>query len=141
MTKKSFKIILSAGIILTAVFIFMPERKENPEPVAVVPAVTTAERINYFALHGWEAEEIFSRDIIIPSEFSESYEDFAEIQDKQKLPLRECKGMDAVLYTYRIKNYAPDNKNLLAELIVCDGKAVSSAIYAEDDSDYIISVH
>ena len=97
--KKSFKIILSAGIILTAVFIFMPERKENPEPVAVVPAVTTAERINYFALHGWEAEEIFSRDIIIPSEFSESYEDFAEIQDKQKLPLRECKGMDAVLYT------------------------------------------
>lgn len=139
--KKSFKIILSAGIILTAVFIFMPEKNENPEPTAKVSATTTAERINYFALHGWEVEEIFSKDIIIPTEFNENYESFAQIQDKQKLPLREYKGMNGILYTYRIKNYSPDNKNLLAELIVCDGKAVSSAIYAEDDSDYIISVH
>lgn len=138
--KKSFKIILSAGIILTAVFIFIPEKKESPEPTAKVSASTVSERINYFALHGWEAEEIFSKNITIPSEFNESYELFAQLQDKQKLPLRECKGMDAVLYTYRIKNYTPDNKNLLAELMVCDGKAVSSAIYAEDDSSYIISV-
>lgn len=119
----------------------MPEKNENPEPTAKVSATTTAERINYFALHGWEVEEIFSKDIIIPTEFNENYESFAQIQDKQKLPLREYKGMNGILYTYRIKNYSPDNKNLLAELIVCDGKAVSSAIYAEDDSDYIISVH
>lgn len=138
--KKSYKIILSAGIILTACIIFIPEKKEKPEPTAKVSASTVTERINYFAMHGWEAEEIFSKNIIIPSEFNESYESFVQLQDKQKLPLRECKGKDAVLYTYRIKNYTPDNKNLLAELMVCDGKAVSSAIYAEDDSSYVISV-
>ena len=63
-----------------------------------------------------------------------------ELQDKQKLPLREYRGKNAELYTYRIKNYNPDNKNLLAELIVCDGNAVSSVIYAEDDAEYILSV-
>lgn len=138
--KKIHAVILTAGIIVTACIIFIPEKEEKPEPIARVSAGTSAERINYFSLHGWETEEIFSRDIIIPNEFSESYEVFAQLQDKQKLPLREYKGSNAVLYTYRIKNYNPDEKNLMAELIVCDGKAVSSAIYDENDSDYIISV-
>lgn len=138
--KKIHTLILTAGIIVTACIIFIPEKEEKPEPIARVSAGTSAERINYFSLHGWETEEIFSRDIVIPNEFSESYEVFAQLQDKQKLPLREYKGSNAVLYTYRIKNYNPDEKNLMAELIVCDGKAVSSAIYDENDSDYIISV-
>lgn len=138
--KKIHAVILTAGIIVTACIIFIPEKEEKPEPIARVSARTSAERINYFSLHGWETEEIFSRDIVIPNEFSESYEVFAQLQDKQKLPLREYKGSNAVLYTYRIKNYNPDEKNLMAELIVCDGKAVSSAIYDENDSDYIISV-
>ncbi len=118
----------------------MPEKKEKPSPAAIVPASTVSERINYFGMHGWEAEEIFSKNIKIPEEFSESYEAFVQLQDKQKLPLRECCGKDAQLYTYRITNYNPENKNLLAELIVCDGSAVSSVIYAEDDSEYILSV-
>lgn len=138
--KKIHAVILTAGIIVTACIIFIPEKEEKPESIARVSAGTSAERINYFSLHGWETEEIFSRDIVIPNEFSESYEVFAQLQDKQKLPLREYKGSNAVLYTYRIKNYNPDEKNLMAELIVCDGKAVSSAIYDENDSDYIISV-
>lgn len=138
--KKIHAVILTAGIIVTACIIFIPEKEEKPKPIARVSAGTSAERINYFSLHGWETEEIFSRDIVIPNEFSESYEVFAQLQDKQKLPLREYKGSNAVLYTYRIKNYNPDEKNLMAELIVCDGKAVSSAIYDENDSDYIISV-
>lgn len=138
--KKIHAVILTAGIILTACIVFIPEKEEKPEPIARVSAGTPTERINYFSLHGWEAEEIFSRDIVIPNEFSESYEVFAQLQDKQKLPLREYKGSNAILYTYRIKNYNPDEKNLMAELIVCDGKAISSAIYDENNSDYIISV-
>jgi len=139
--KKYYKIITAVSIILIAGFILMPEKKEKSEPIAaIVPASTTSERINYFGLHGWEAEEIFSKNIIIPSEFTGGYEEFAKLQDNQKLPLRKFAGHDAVLYTYRITNYNPDDRNLLAELIVCDGKAVSSVIYAEDDSEYILSV-
>lgn len=138
--KKYYKVIIGVSILLIAGFILMPESEEKPEPLAVVSASTDTERINYFALHGWEVEELFSKDITVPSEFSESYELFVQIQDKQKLPLRNCKGKNAVLYTYRITNYSPEDRNLLAELIVCDNIAVSSIIYGEDDSDYILSV-
>ncbi|MDD6346351.1 MAG: DUF4830 domain-containing protein [Oscillospiraceae bacterium] len=138
--KRYYKIITAVSIILVGGFILMPEKKELPESSAKVPASTVSERIGYFALHGWEAEEIFSKNIIIPERFSENYQAFVELQDKQRLPLREYRGKNAELYTYRIKNYNPDNKNLLAELIVCDGNAVSSVIYAEDDAEYILSV-
>lgn len=138
--KTYYKIIIAVSIILIAGFILMPEKSEKTEPTAKVPASTLSERINYFGIHGWEAEELFSQNITIPEVFNENYEAFAEIQDKQKLPLREYAGRDALLYTYRIKNYSPENKNLLAELIVCDDKAISSLIYAEDDSEYILSV-
>lgn len=138
--KKYYKIVIAVSIILVAGFILIPEKEKNGISPASVAAATVSERISYFALHGWEVEEMFSKNITIPSQFSESYESFAEIQDKQRLPLREYKGKDAVLYTYRITNYNPDNKNLLAELIVCDDIAVSSIIYAEDDTEYILSV-
>lgn len=138
--KRYYKIAIAMSILIIIGFILMPESKEKSVTTAKVSASTTFERINYFALHGWEVEELFSKDIIIPSEFSDSYEVFAQIQDKQKLPLRKFMGEEGTLYTYSVKNYTPDNKNLLGELIVCDNIAVSSIIYAEDDATYMISV-
>lgn len=140
--KKYYTIIIFVSILLVLGFILMPDSKsKDKSETETVSAQTTAERINYFALHGWETEELFSKNITIPSEFNESYEIFVQMQDKQNMPLRKYKGFEAVLYTYKVTNYSPDGKNLLAELIVCDGKAVSSIIYAEDDASYMLSVH
>ena len=54
------------------------------------------------------------------------------LQDEQGLPLRRHKGEEAQLYVYQVKNYSPDGKNMLAELIVCNNVAVASMIYSED---------
>lgn len=132
--KNAYKLIIGAGVIISAVMLFIPKKSaENTNPPSTaVSASTVAERLEYFASHGWEAEEIGSRRIIIPQNFSDSYEEYAEIQDKQGLPLRKYAGKEAEIFTYNIKNYSPESKNLLAELIVCDSIAVASLIYSED---------
>jgi len=131
-------IISAAALIIT--FIFMPEAENDTPEKAVINASTASQRIDYFASHGWEVEELYSKQIIIPSEFNDVYEEYAQIQDKQGLPLRKFAGKNAVLYVYQVKNYSPNGKNMLAELIVCNNSAAASLIYSEDQGSIRMKV-
>ena len=76
--------------------------------------------------------EISGKDVTIPADFSDKYEEYALLQDKQGLPLRKYAGRNAKLYVYEVKNYSPDSRKMLAELLVCDDTAVASLVYSED---------
>lgn len=130
MSKKFVIAAIAAAVILSAVIIIFPDR-EPPETAgnAVTDASDSEHRTAYFASHGWEVEEISVRDITIPSDFSSAYEEYAVIQDKQGLPLREYAGRDAKIYTYDVINYSPDNRPVYAELLVCDNTAIASVVY------------
>lgn len=117
---------------------FRPEKKTQ-QPL-VIPASNESERTAYFASHGWEVREISCSDILIPAVFSEKYSEYAEIQDRQRLPLRENAGKNAVIYVYDIRNFRPDNQKMLAELIVCEGNAVASLVYSEDGKTIVSPV-
>ena len=105
----------------------------NDDTSAVsISAENAAQRISYFASHGWEVEEISERCVTIPESFSSVYEEYALMQDKQGLPLRRYAGRNARLFVYEVKNYSPQNKKMLAELLVCDNTAVASMVYSED---------
>ena len=142
MQKKKMLIILSAAaVVMVSAFIFIPERRSPEIPKdPPVAASTAAERTDYFAMHGWEVEEIAGKSVTIPTEFSDTYERYAEIQDKQGMPLREYAGRDATLYVYDVKNYSPDNKKMLAELLVCDDTAIASLVYSEDGGSLRLAV-
>jgi hypothetical protein len=140
--KIKFKILLCAGIILTAAAFIIPT-KSNPYSVPesdFVSASNSAERVNYFALHGWDVEEIDCKSVTIPTDFSTAYEEYACLQDKQGMPLREYAGKAAQLYVYQVKNYSPESKNLLAELLVCDDTAVASMVYSDDGGELKMAV-
>ncbi|SHM10791.1 DUF4830 domain-containing protein [Ruminococcus flavefaciens] len=119
-------------VFAAAAFALASCGKNEAIPPQLPQAADASQRIGYFASHGWEVEEISERDIIIPHEFSDIYEEYAEMQDRQGLPLREYSGRSARLYTYEVKNYSPENMKMLAELLVCDDKAVASMVYSED---------
>lgn len=141
MKKKILLLVIIALIIYAVIFLIPDKKPENKKSEKTrISAVTTAERIDYFALHGWEVEEISEKEIIIPSEFSEAYEEYAIIQDKQGLPLREYAGKNARLYVYTVRNYSPENQKMLAELIVCDDIVVASLVYSEDGGKTRLSV-
>ena len=62
-------------------------------------------------------------------------------QDKQGMPLREYAGKNATLYVYSVKNYRPDNKKMLAELLVCNDTAIASLVYSEDGGSVRMAVN
>ena len=99
---------------------------------SAVSAADISQRTDYFASHGWEVEEISEAPVTIPSVFTGIYEEYAAMQDRQGLPLRKYAGRSAVLFTYEVKNYSPESKKMLAELLVCDDTAVASMVYSED---------
>ena len=132
MKKRTLIITLSALIFAAAVTLFPGNISTPQNPTDSVPASAPSQRIDYFASHGWDVHEIACRNVVIPSVFSPAYEEYARIQDKQGLPLREYAGSDAQLYLYEVKNYSPESKNMLAELLVCDDIAVASLVYSED---------
>ena len=131
---KIIPLLLTGTALAAAAFIAVniyPRYNDAPEEV-FVPAATVNERMEYFTSHGWETEEISEKAITIPSVFSQDYEEYARIQDKQGLPLRRYAGRSGALYTFRVRNYSPGNRKMLAELIVCDDIAVASMVYSED---------
>lgn len=133
MKKKILLLLIIAIAIYAVIFLFPDKKPENKTTEKTrISAGTTAERIDYFALHGWEVEEISEKEIIIPAEFSGAYEEYAVIQDKQGLPLREYAGKNARLFTYSVRNYSPENQKMNAELIVCNDIIVASLVYSED---------
>lgn len=140
---KKRTIIMISGVIALGALVWITSGKEDIPSSTVTDAVaaaTVSERIDYFASHGWEVEEIAGKDITIPSEFSSAYEEYAMIQDKQGLPLREYAGQNGRLYVYEVKNYSPESRKMLAELLVCDNRAVASMVYSEDGGEIRLSV-
>lgn len=143
MSKKFIIAVTAAAVILGAIIIADPDNKDVqkiPESTPV-DASTASSRIDYFAAHGWEVEEISGKDIMIPADFSESYEQYAALQDKQGMPLREYAGKSGKLYVYEVKNYSPGSKKMLAELIVCDNTAIASLVYSDNGDGTQMSVN
>lgn len=140
--KKLTLLLIGTALAVGAVIVLgaVPRYDDEPEEV-FVPASTSAERLDYFASHGWETEEISEKPMTIPSVFSQEYEEYARIQDKQGLPLRRFAGRSAELYLFKVKNYSPDNLKMMAELIVCDDIAVASMVYSEDGETVRMPVH
>ena len=140
---KKYLFLLASAAVLTAAVFIVPAKNSGkssvPESVHI-SAATVAERLDYFASHGWEVEEIAGKDVTIPGEFSEVYEEYASIQDKQGLPLRDYAGRNARLYVYEVKNYSPENRKMLAELLVCDNTAVASMVYSDDGGSLRLAV-
>ena len=141
MSKKTMYILISAAIAIAVIILIFPDSKPSDVPASAnVDASTAGRRIDYFASHGWEVEEIAEKNIVIPADFSDGYEQYAQLQDKQGLPLREYAGRNAHLYVYDVKNYSPESRKMLAELLVCDDTAIASMVYSEDGGSLRLAV-
>lgn len=141
MKKQTVILISAAAVLILAAFFAPPKQDAKRVPESdCTSASTVSERIEYFASHGWEVEEISEKNVTIPTEFTSAYEEYALMQDKQGLPLREYAGRNAQLYVYEVKNYSPESRKMLAELLVCDNTAIASMVYSEDGGSLRLSV-
>lgn len=124
------KVIFGAALAITGVIViimtFLSNHSAKPaDASAVISCSTAEERAAYINNLGWQFDNEEQKEITIPAEWSNVYEEYNTIQKKQGFDLTPYKGKTAVIYTYNITNYK-GNENVIADLIVSGGVLIGA---------------
>ncbi len=96
-------------------------------------ASNAEERIAFFSQFGWEISEdpLEVKEVVIPTEFDETYEEYNTLQKNQGLDLSKYKGKRVKLWSYEIKNY-PGYENaygvIHGNILVYEGVVIGADI-------------
>lgn len=96
-------------------------------------AGTNNERLEFISQFGWEVNEEPAevREIIIPAEFDETYENYNALQLSQSLDLSGYCGKRVKRWTYIIKNYPDipaDDETIRFNMIVYKDKVIGGDV-------------
>ena len=128
MNKKKLLMLLvgAAAVILALVFVFGGgDEPENPRAAELkllqkCRLATNDDRLALLTDLGWEVamrpEE--TREVMIPSEFSDVYTRYNELQKEQGMDLAGYKGETVMRYTYLVVNLPSGETNVRATLLV-----------------------
>ncbi len=102
-------------------------------------AKTTEQQVALLSGFGYEVDPqpALIEEIIIPAEFDEAYEKYNEYQKMSGFDLSKYKGRRAKKYTYIIKNYSSRNEEVVANLIVYNGKAIGGDVSASAPNGFV----
>ena len=121
-----FGIVLALTGVIVILLTFIGNHSAAVQTAAQIQCATPEERSAYLTSLGWEFDSgETEKEITVPSEFNQVYEDYNDIQKKQGFDLEEHKGETATLYTYNITNYK-SNENDVADLIVANGVLIGA---------------
>lgn len=110
---KLFKFVLFSLVAVFAVIGgIISVSKESGKPASKVDNInmragTGEERVAFFSQFGWQVNEtpLEIKEVVIPTEFDETYTEYNEIQKQQKLNLEKYKGVRVKMFSYEILNY------------------------------------
>ncbi|MBR5245753.1 MAG: DUF4830 domain-containing protein [Clostridia bacterium] len=126
---------LGAFIVLTVISLMVLSRESkmtSNDGSINLKALTHQERMSFVSQYGWEIEEepVEIKEIIIPTEFDETYTAYNQIQKQQGFDLLEYSGERAKRWTYIVKNYEGyENKECIhINILVYDGIVIGGDV-------------
>lgn len=89
-----------------------------------------SQRIAFLQSFGWSVEEepCEIRELLIPAEFGDVYEEYEKLQKEQGLSLKEYRGCLVKRYTYVVKNHPMELEYARANLLVYEEKIIGGDI-------------
>lgn len=103
---------LLVAVVLTVIGGIVYVSSTESMPVSKIGSVsmkaeTPEERLNFFRQFSYIASEnpVEVKEVVIPTEFDETYEEYNELQKKQGLDLTPYKGVRVKSWSYEILNY------------------------------------
>lgn len=136
--KANKKTIIGAAFVLTALIVLafvIPGKAEkvNSTLGVSIGMETNEERIAFLKNFGYDvlSEPREIKDIVIPEEFDETYEQYNNLQKQQGFDLSKYKGKSAKTYSYAVTNYPGIEKSeetIRANMIIVEGKIVAGDI-------------
>ncbi len=129
--------ILAVIIIVCACLLVRGERNKTAKTAAEnsisLKASNAEERIAFLSQFGWEVskEPAEVAEIVIPSEFDETNEEYNALQKTQGFDLSEYKGQRVKRWSYTVNNY-PGYENseavIRANILVLDGTVIGGDV-------------
>ncbi len=112
-----------------------------------LPDGSTAQlRRQYITALGYRcSEQELSREIVIPAEFSEVYQNYNELQKQYGFDLSRFKGDSATVYTYSVTDYPDPSggfyRDINLNLIVSNGKIIGGDISSAELDGFMEGLH
>ena len=123
-------------LVLLVIISFFIEDKIGPVTKGTeinAKATTAEERISFLSQFGWKINEdpVEVTEVIIPSEFNDTYSQYNEIQKNQSMNLEPYKGKRVKKWVYEVKNYpgyAEESGCIRATLLIYEGLVIGGDI-------------
>lgn len=134
---KIISVILVIAVIIGGVM-FLPNK--NTEDVQeLYYAETNEQRIEFLESFGWDVSEdaIDTREVTIPSEFSDVYTNYNTMQLAQGFDLLPYSGVICTQYIYLITNYPNEESQINATLLVYEGQIIGGDVYCSDADGFM----
>ncbi len=131
-SKKKLTIaILALVVLIAAILLIFSGGGEAKEAISLSGSARTAkDRVSLIKSLGWEIEEepIETQSVVIPTEFTGVYADYAKLQEEQGFNLSKYAGKEATRYTYRVLNYPGVEDSVVIDIIVYRGKVIAGDV-------------
>ncbi len=132
--KKAILAVIALALVLAALILLAGlrgrNRTEKHGEGASMGVSDAAGAVRYLNSLGWEVdpEPLEVRELVIPRQFSGVYADYVQLQKKQGFPIEQYGGMDAVRYTFRVRNYPTGESEVVADLVVSGQTVIAGDI-------------
>ncbi|MDY4588091.1 MAG: DUF4830 domain-containing protein [Oscillospiraceae bacterium] len=128
-TKRS-RLPLVLGLLLLAAAVIWLGWRLIRSGESGIPGETEQQRISYIESFGWNAgiTRVDVKEIRIPVDFDEVYEEYNAIQRQQGFDLRRYRAHSVRQYTYEISRTDDDPVPMLAHLLVENGVIIGADI-------------
>ena len=124
--KKWGIVVVAAGVLLLALIVIP---KLQPDLSGGIPGETNSQRVTFLAQYGWEVEEepVEIRDVTIPEEFDQVYQQYNGVQKSQGMDLTPYAGKNCRQWIYQVNNY-PEEGTVRATILVYEGQIIGGDI-------------
>ena len=147
-TSKSKIIALIVAVVAIIVAVVMVAGKSN-SPAATdsqinIKAENAEQRAAFLSQFGWEfmPDPVEVTEVIVPSDFSKGYTEYAEMNKAAGFDLEPYKGLRAKRWTYEILNYPGyENKTgyIRANVLVYEGMVIGGDICSLEQGGFMHS--
>lgn len=130
--KKIILAVLAVLVVIIAVILLVGSTSGGDTETAATATVVknNDERVDFLRSLGWEVSEepIETANVTIPSDLSGTYAEYNSLQLSQGFDLSSYKGLEAVRYTYEIKNYPGVTDTVVADIIVYRNRIIAGDV-------------
>lgn len=118
-----FAVVAAAAVVLAGCF----ADKED-----TITLVDTTAMVEYLQELGWQVESdpIETLDLQLPQQLTESWGDYAAMQDEQGFPFTDYAGQPIRRYTFRVTNYPGVESGVQANLYLCEDVLIGGDVVA-----------